>query len=71
MTYPVLLWVGHAPTASLWCSAWSLLLLSCHGDFPLDDLVERGCRPGALLRHWGVGGHRTLSALDGDDGGQH
>lgn len=71
MTYPVLLWVAHAPAASLRCSAWSLLLLSCHGDLPLDDLVERGCRPGALLLHWAVGGHRPLSTLDGDDGEQH
>lgn len=70
MTYPALLWVAHAPSASLRCSAWSLLLLSCHGDLPLDGLVERGCRPGALLLHCAVGGHRPLSALDGNDGGQ-
>ncbi len=65
MTYPVLLWVANAPSASLRCSAWSLLLLSCHGDLPLDGLVERGCRPGALLLHWAVGGYRPLSTLWG------
>ena len=67
VTYPVLLWVAHAPSASLRCSAWSLLLLSCHGDLPLDALVERGCRPGALLLHWTVGGHRSLSTLNEDN----
>lgn len=39
VTYPVLLLVAHSPTACLRGSACSLLLLSCHGDLPLDGLV--------------------------------
>lgn len=69
--YPVLLWVAHAPAASLWRSTWSLLLLSCHGNFPLDALVERSCWPGALFLYWAACGLRPLSTLDGNDGGQN
>lgn len=69
VTYPVLLWVAHAPSASLRCSAWSLLLLSCHGDLPLDGLVDRGCGPGVLLLRRAVGDCGSLCTLDGDDGG--
>lgn len=60
--HPVLLGVAHAPSASLRCSAWSLWLLSCHGNLPLDALVEWGCRPGALLLHWDTHRLRPLSS---------
>ena len=69
-TYPVLLLVAYAPSASLRCSAWSLLLLTCHGNLPLDALVGSSCRPGALLLRWAAGGLRPLFTL-GDDEGQH
>lgn len=66
MTYPVLLWVADAPSGRLRCSAQSLLLLSGHGNLPLDTLLERGCRPGVWLLYWAACGLRRLSSLDGN-----
>lgn len=71
MTYPALLCVASAPAASLWCSAWPLLLLSHHGHLPLDALVEWRYLPGTLLLHWVDERLRPLSTLNGDKDGKH
>ena len=68
MTYPALLRVAHAAKASLRCSAWSLLLLSHHGNLPL---VERRCLPGTLLLRGATGGLRPLTTLNGNNEGKH
>lgn len=61
--YPVLLLVAHCPSVSLQGSACCLLLLSRHSDLPLDALVHRCYRPGALLLLWSVTGCRDLCTL--------
>lgn len=61
--YPVLMQVAHCSSVSLWGSACCLLLLSRHSDLPLDALVHRCYRPGALLLLWSVTSCRALRSL--------
>lgn len=61
--YPVVLLVAHCPSVSLQGSAGCLLLPSRHGDLPLDALVHRRCRHGALLLLRAVIGRRPLHTL--------
>lgn len=61
--YPVLLLVAQCPSVSLQGPACCLLLLSRHSDLPLDALVHRRYRPGALLLLWSITGRRALRTL--------
>lgn len=63
VTYPVVLLVAHCPSVSLRGSACCLLLPSRHSDLPLDALVHRCYRRGALLLLRAVIGCRPLHTL--------
>lgn len=63
VTYPVVLLVAHGPPVSLQGSAGCLLLPSRHSDLPLDALVHRRYRHGALLLLRAVIGCQPLHTL--------